>query len=144
MKKTDEKPLKYSLMIETDSGRCQIATDNWQLLINLIDPFACIDKNFADIKTAAKRAQIAYHQSHKHENSQSPIAQDDNLEIEVISYYLKGWDTLETTAWLNKKGHKVSKSAIGRYWTRLRNIGIFRMYRYKDKKPLKINHKPGG
>jgi hypothetical protein len=137
MKKTDEKPLRYCLTVETSSGRCQIATDNWQILINLIDPFASIDKNFQDIKTAAKRAQIAYHQSHTHDNNQSPIAQDDDLEIEVISCYLKGWGIFETTDWLNKKGHKVSKSGIGRYWTRLRKIGIFRMYKYKDKKPLK-------
>ena len=133
-----EKLLRYCLTVETSSGRCQIATDNWQLLTNLIDPFAIVDKNYRDINTVAKRAQIAYHQSYKHENHQSPMAQDDDLEIEVISCYLKGWGTIETTDWLNKKGYKTSKSAIGRYWTRLRKIGIFRMRIFRDiKQPIK-------
>ena len=131
-----EKPLKYNLTIQTNFGRCCVAADNWQLLLNIVDPYSTLDKDHVDINAAARQAQIKYHQSHKHENHQSPIAKDSNLEIEVISYYLKGWGTIETTEWLNKKGHAVSKSAIGRYWTRLRNAGILRIFKYKDKTPL--------
>ena len=128
MKNTDGKLLKYCLTVDTPSGKCQIATESWQLLIDLIDPFAYTDTKSQNIYSVAKRAQIAYHRSHKHANMVSSIACDSSLEIQVIICYLRGWDVKKTVVWLfNKKQHKTSKSAIGRYWTRLRNIGIYRL-----------------
>jgi hypothetical protein len=117
MKNADEGTLKYNLTIDTPSGRCQIATSNWQLLMSLIDPFACTDSQYQDLYTAAKRAQIAYHKSFKRAhngNSASPLARNNDLEIQVITCYLRGWDTYKTVNWLfDKKNHKTSKSAIG-------------------------------
>ncbi|MCX5632848.1 MAG: hypothetical protein NTW93_04125 [Phycisphaerae bacterium] len=124
MKNTNEKPLKYSLTIDTPSGRCQIATESWQLLIELLDPFASTDTH-QNMHNLAKRAQIAYHKSYKRANYVSPIVHKDGLEIQVIICYLRGWNVYNTVDWLfHKKKHKASKSAIGRYWTRLRKIGI--------------------
>jgi len=132
MKNTNEKPLKYCLAIDTSSGRCQIATESWQLLVELLDPFSCSDA-LKDINSLAKRAQIAYHKSHKHANMMSPIARNTNLEIDVIKCYLSGWDVNKTVSWfLNEKKHKTSRSAVGRYWTRLRNIGISRLVKIQD------------
>lgn len=126
MKNTDEKPLKYSLTIDTPSGRCQIATESWQLLIELLDPFASTDTQ-QNIYSLAKRAQIAYHKSHKtarNGTGLSPIVRN-GLEIQVIICYLRGWEINKTVDWLfNKKEYKASKSAIGRYWKRLRTIGV--------------------
>lgn len=132
MKNADEKPFKYCLTVETSSGRCQIATESWPLLVELLDPYAYTDTQGQNIYNIAKRAQIAYHKSFKHANMTSPIARNRDLEIQVIACYLRGWDIKKTVAWLfNEKHHKVSKSAIGRYWTRLRNIGVTRVVKIK-------------
>lgn len=133
MKNTNEKPLKYCLTIETSSGKCQIATESWPLLVELLDPFAYTDTQGQNIYSVAKRARIAYHKSCKHANMASPIARDSRLEIQVIVCYLRGWNVKKTVAWLfNEKHHKTSKSAIGRYWARLRNIGVTRVVRIKE------------
>jgi hypothetical protein len=130
MKNTDEKPLKYCLTIDTSSGKCQIATESWLLLVELLDPYAYTDTQGQNIYSVAKRAQIAYHKSYKHANMVSPIARSSDLEIQIIVCYLRGWDIKKTAAWLfNEKHHKASKSAIGRYWTRLRKIGVTRVVR---------------
>lgn len=118
MKNANEKPLRYCLAIDTPSGKCQIATESWQILNELIDPFASYtDTRYQNIHSLAKRAQIAYHKSYKtsrNGNSASPIARNDSLEIQVIMCYLRGWNIEKTVAWLfDKKKHKASKSAIG-------------------------------
>jgi hypothetical protein len=133
-----EKPLKYSLTVETSSGKCQIATDNWQFLINLIDPFACTDENYQDIETAVKRAQIAYHQSFKHNNRVSPIACNNDVELELLRCYLRGMQIKPTVERIFKKqNHKTSVASVGRYWVRLRKIGILPIYHLKTNNRLK-------
>jgi hypothetical protein len=123
MKNTKEKPFKYCLTIDTPSGKCQIATESWQILVELLDPFASTDTQ-QNIYSLAKRAQIAYHKSYKRANYTSRMARN-GLEIQAIMCYLRGWDIYKTVAWLfNKKKNKTSKSAVGRYWTRLRAIGV--------------------
>jgi len=131
MKNTNEKPLKYCLTIDTPSGKCQIATESWQILVELLDPFASTDTQ-QNINSLAKRAQIAYYKSyktHRNKGGLSRISRND-MEIEVILCYIRGWTGKETIDWLRKhRKYITSSSAIGRYWRRLRAIGVIPVHR---------------
>ncbi|MFA6187522.1 MAG: hypothetical protein WC770_09995 [Phycisphaerae bacterium] len=128
----NKKTMKYFLTINTPVGRCQIAADNWNVIADLIDPSNLMYNSNNDVQNAAKRAQKAYHKSYRSSrngNKRSRAVQE-GVEIEVISYYIMGWTGKEALDRIeNKKGIKLSKSAVGRYWTRLKRIGVIPLQR---------------
>ena len=51
--------------------------------------------------------------------------EDAGVEVEVIACYVQRMTLLGTVAWLrDNKGYQSSKSAIHRYWGKLRRFGI--------------------
>jgi hypothetical protein len=136
-----EKPPKYFLTINTPVGRCQIAADNWNVIADLIDPSNLMYNSNSDVQNAAKRAQKAYHKSYRSSrngNCRSRATQA-GIELDVICCYIMGWTAKEAIDWLKKeKKCKLSKSAVGRYWTRLRRLGVIPLQRLEVEKSGEI------
>lgn len=125
-----EKSPKYFLTINTPVGRCQIAADNWNVIADLIDPSNLMYNSNDDVQNAAKRAQKAYHKSYRRGGCGLSRAAHEGIELDVICCYIMGWTIKEAVNWLKKeKKCKLSKSAVGRYWRRLKSIGVIPLQR---------------
>jgi hypothetical protein len=138
----NEKQMKYFLTINTSVGRCQIAADSWHVIADLIDPSNLMYNSNGDVQNAARRAQKAYHKSYRHSRNGKgrSRATQEGIEIEVISCYIMGWTCKEALNWIEKqKGIKLSKSAVGRYWTRLKRIGVIPLQRLEVEESGIIN-----
>lgn len=126
----NKKTMKYFLTINTPVGRCQIAADNWNVIADLIDPSNLMYNSSNDVQNAAKRAQKAYHKSYRRSGTGRSRASHEGVELNVICYYIMGWTVKEAIDCIKKKsGVKLSKSAVGRYWTRLKSIGVIPLQR---------------
>ena len=91
--------------------------------------------HFEGIQSAARRAQMAYYKSYKrgrNAKGRSYIARDE-MEIEVICCYMRGWGIEQTVKWLlEQKEYNASLSAVGRYWKRLRAAGVLPVHKLSE------------
>ena len=121
----------YQLIIKTPEGGNLIEADTWEELIRVASIGLVLTKSPVnpDPRTASLEQLSDYaHRKYlirRHKRYKTRISLQGH-ERAVIECYIQGMTIKETVFWLRtNKGFKTSMTAIGRYWTVLRNLGIY-------------------
>jgi len=86
-------------------------------------PEVVFDLN-STLENVVRQVFILYKRTYCSKRKLNTSLSQNRLEPDIIKYFLQGFTNKETTrAIKEKKGIKISKPAIGRYYTRLQKIG---------------------
>ena len=122
----------YKLTLETPTGEYSLDGESLlDIMLQVLPVLAARLDNYLSRTTTVNALELALQTLNIHKAKQSRGPQTTSvaqagLELQLIECYLRGMRIMETVQWMKtEKRFDISKSAVGRYWVRLRRLGIY-------------------
>jgi len=122
----------YRVTITTPFGHGEVEADTWENLLELLPTriagaLVCTKtpEQRIGIDEASRLVLGAYKRKYKFPGNSRPRLEIAGFELDVVKCYLKKMTIQQTVSWLKHwHNYSTSKTAVGRYFTRLNNVEI--------------------
>ena len=122
----------YELTLRTPTGEYSLDGESLlDIMLQVLPVVAARLDNYFSRTTTVNATQLALQALNLHKAKQSRGPQTTSvaqagLEIQLVGCYMRGMRIMETVQWMKtEKKFDISKSAVGRYWVKLRRLGIY-------------------
>jgi hypothetical protein len=121
----------YIIHIKTPSGEARIGADTWEGLVKLM-PASIEQAMPGGVQDEAFEARVnalytAFKKKYNCDSRCPSPIETHGFEGDLVRCFLRRMTIMQAVNWLeNSKSFKVSRAAIGRYWTRFSSLGFKR------------------